>query len=180
MNQSYYPTLYQLNTRVWLTAISKETGKPATLDDIPDAALDQIAEMGFDWVWFLSVWATGQLGQQVSRENAEWRKDFEKTLPDLQEQDIRGSGFAIAAYHVHPAIGGNDALERLRERLQKRDLKLMLDFVPNHMGPDHPWVYNHPEYFIAGTENDLKQQPRNFKRLKSAPGDCILAYGRDP
>lgn len=180
MNQSYYPTLYQLNTRVWLTAISKETGKPATLDDIPDAALDQMAEMGFDWVWFLSVWATGQLGQQVSRENAEWRKDFEETLPDLQEQDIGGSGFAIAAYHVHPAIGGNDALERLRERLQKRGLKLMLDFVPNHMGPDHPWVYNHPEYFIAGSENDLIQQPRNFKRLKSAHGDCILAYGRDP
>ena len=40
---------------------------PATLDDIPDADLDRLAALGFDWVWFLSVWQTGPAGQQVSR-----------------------------------------------------------------------------------------------------------------
>ena len=28
----------------------------------------------------------------------------------------------------------------------------MLDFVPNHTGLDHPWVEDHPEYYVAGTE----------------------------
>ena len=70
-----------------------------------------MAEMGFDWIWFLSVWTTGKLGQQVSRENPEWRKDFEATLPDLQEEDIAGSGFAIADYKVHPDLGGDKALK---------------------------------------------------------------------
>lgn len=57
--------------------------------------------MGFDWVWLLSVWRTGPAGQHVSRTNAEWRKEFEATLPDLREEDIAGSGFAItAARHV--------------------------------------------------------------------------------
>ena len=81
--------------------------------------------------------------------------DFERTLPDLKEEDIAGSGFAIADYKVHPDLGGDAALKRLRDRLKKRGLKLMLDFVPNHMGPDHPWVEDHPEYFVSGTENDL-------------------------
>jgi hypothetical protein len=27
------------------------------LDDIADAQLDRLAEMGFDWIWFPSVWA---------------------------------------------------------------------------------------------------------------------------
>ena len=96
--------------------------------------------MGFDWVWFLSVWRTGKAGRKVSRENREWRQEFEETLPDLRESDIAGSGFAITGYDVPPAIGGDAALARLRERLAKRGLKLMLDFVPNHAALDHPWV----------------------------------------
>ena len=47
-----YPSLYQLNTRVWLTELSRTLGRAATLDDIADADLDRMAEMGFDWVWF--------------------------------------------------------------------------------------------------------------------------------
>jgi glycosidase len=155
-------------------------GKKATLDDIPDSELDLLAEKGFDWIWFLSVWTTGDQGRKISRENPEWRRDFEKTLPDLKEDDIAGSGFAIADYKVHPDLGGEEALQRLRDRLKTRGLKLMLDFVPNHMGPDHHWVEEHPEYFVSGTETDLQKNPKNYTIVKRSQGDMILAYGRDP
>ena len=56
----------------------------------------------------------------------------------------------------------------------------MLDFVPNHMAPDHPWVESHPEYFVAGTEDLLAREPQNYVRVKRKKGDLILAYGRDP
>jgi hypothetical protein len=85
MRNPRYPSLYQINTRVWLTGLSRKLNRPAVLDDIPDADLDRIAEMGFDWVWLLSVWQTGLDAQKISRANAEWRKDFEATLPDLRE-----------------------------------------------------------------------------------------------
>src|SRR5277367_5902748 len=78
-----YPSLYQINTRVWLTELSRKLGWPATLDDIPDAELDRLAKRGLDWVWFLSVWQTGQAGQRISRSNPEWRREFQETLPDL-------------------------------------------------------------------------------------------------
>src|SRR5882724_4950469 len=80
----HYPSLYQINTRVWLTELS-QTLRAATLDDIPDAELDRLAEKGFDWVWFLSIWQTGSAAQKVSRENHEWRREFRDTLPDLRE-----------------------------------------------------------------------------------------------
>src|SRR5436305_4799235 len=83
-----YPSLYQINTRVWLTELSCSLGRHATLDDIPDAELDRFAQMGFDWLWFLSVWQTGVTAQQVSRSNPGWRKEFQETLPDLCEEDI--------------------------------------------------------------------------------------------
>jgi len=177
---SPYPSLFQINTRVWLTDLSRSLGRPATLDDIPDRELDRLAHLGFDWIWMLSVWQTGPVAQRVSRSNPEWRREFEETLPDLREEDIAGSGFAITGYTTHQSLGGDAALARLRDRLRKRGLKLMLDFVPNHTGPDHPWAEEHPEYYVPGSEHDLAQAPQNYTRVKRKQGDLILAYGRDP
>lgn len=180
MHHHRYPSLYQVNTRVWLTALSQQLKRRVTLDDIPDASLDEFAAKGFDWIWFLSVWTTGEAGKKISRNNPVWIHEFEKTLSDLKEEDIGGSGFAITDYCVHPDLGGEEALQRLRERLRSRGLKLMLDFVPNHMGPDHPWVSEHPEYFIEGTEQDIENGPLKYTRVKGNERDLILAYGRDP
>jgi glycosidase len=180
MNSARYPLLFQINTRVWLTELSRPLGRHATLDDIPDAELDALARKGFDWVWFLSVWQTGPEAQRVSRSNPEWRHEFQETLPDLREEDIAGSGFAITGYTVHADLGGDSALARLRERLKKRGLKLMLDFVPNHMGLGHPWVENHPEHFIKGSELDFARAPHNYTWVKRKAGDLLLAHGRDP
>jgi hypothetical protein len=175
-----YPSLFQINTRVWLTELARLSGRPATLDDVPDSELDRLAALGFDWIWLLSVWQTGPEAREVSRTNPEWRREFQETLPDLREEDIPGSGFAITGYTVHASLGGAAALARLRERLKKRGLKLMLDFVPNHMGLGHPWVQDHPEHFIRGTELDLARAPKNYIWVKRKAGDLLLAHGRDP
>src|SRR5262245_56165814 len=151
-----YPALYQINTRVWLTELSQTLGRHATLDDIPDDELDRLAARGFDWIWLLSVWRTGAVAQQISRRNPGWRHEFQETLLDLREEDIAGSGFAITGYTVHPGLGGDAALARVRQRLRDRGLRLMLDFVPNHTAPDHPWVEDHPDYYVAGTEHQTQ------------------------
>src|SRR4026209_1456043 len=115
-----YPSLYQINTRVWLNELSQRLNRKANLDDIPDAELDRFAEMGFDWIWFLSVWQTGAAAQRGSRSNPAWGREIYETLPDLREKDVPGSGFAITGYTVHVDLGGDAALGRLRDRLRKR------------------------------------------------------------
>lgn len=180
MSSPRYPLLYQVNTRVWLAQLSKQLGRLATLDDIPNAELDSFAQAGFDWIWLLSVWQTGPQARDVSRAHPGWRREFEQTLPDLTEEDIPGSGFAITDYRVHKQLGGDASLARLRKRLAQRGLKLMLDFVPNHMGLGHRWVDEHPEYFVAGTEADHARAPQNYIRVASKKGKLLLAHGRDP
>jgi hypothetical protein len=175
-----FPSLYQINTRVWLTELSGKFGHRATLDDIPDSELDKLADSGFDWIWFLSVWQTGTAGQRVSRQGAEWRKEFQETLPDLKEEDIAGSGFAITSYKVHEQLGGDAALSRLRKRLGERGLKLMLDFVPNHTALDHEWVCDHPDFYIRASEQDLAREPMNYTRISCREEEVFLAHGRDP
>jgi Alpha amylase, catalytic domain len=170
------PLLYQLNTRVLLGERAHALGRPATLDDVPDALLDEVAGMGFAWIWFLGVWTTGPAARAVSRARRDWREAFARDLPDLTDDDITGSPFAIQAYDVAPEYGGEPALARLRERLARRQLRLLLDFVPNHVSPDHPWVEAHPEWFIEGSDDDLAREPANWVRLAAR----VLAHGRDP
>jgi glycosidase len=175
-----YPALFQINTRVRLGELAAALGRPATLDDIPDADLDALAADGFDLVWFLGVWQTGEAGRRVSREHPGLREEYQRVLPDFREDDVCGSCFAIQDYRVHEEFGGDKALARLRKRLKSHGLRLILDFVPNHMAPDHPWVAAHPEWFVHGTEELLASEPQNYGRALTGGGSRILAYGRDP
>lgn len=171
-------TLFQINTRVWL----RERGgsATATLDDIPDSALDEIAAFPVDWVWFMGVWQTGRIGREISRANPSFRAEYDRLLPGWTDEDVGGSPFAIQRYQVDRSLGGDSALARLRERLRQRGLRLMLDFVPNHTAVDHPWVYHNPEHYIAGSDASLARDPSNYRRVDTRLGPRVLAHGRDP
>ena len=170
-------TLYQINTRALLTELAIRNSSPATLDDVPDDLLDLWRAYGFQWIWLLGVWQTGSAAQTVSRSNPAWRADYMSSLNDLRDEDIEGSCFAIVSYQVHEKLGGDAALQRFRKRLRDRDMRLMLDFVPNHTALDHPWIATHPECFQRGSEEKLRTEPLNY--FAAYTGE-ILAHGKDP
>src|SRR5262245_3068553 len=138
--------------------------------------LDRIARDGFDWVWLLGVWQTGEAGPRISREQPEWLHEYRELINEVRDEDVAGSPFAVRDYVVNADFGGPDALARLRARLATRGVRVMLDFVPNHTAPDHPWVDTHPEYYIHGSDDDLAREPQNYRRI----GDQVIALGRDP
>lgn len=174
------PALYQVSARILLSELGERLGRPATFDDVEDEAIDLIAGRGFDFVWLMGVWQTGPMGRQVSATQPEWQASFREQLPDFRESDVCGSPFAIQAYTVHADFGGPKSLARLRERMRARGLKLILDYVPNHTALDHAWVVAHPEYYLAGNDDDLRNEPHNFVRMPAALGGRVMAYGRDP
>src|SRR5581483_7991383 len=51
---------------------------------------------------------------------------------------------ATDMYRVDPHWGSMSDLQALAEALHKRGMKLVLDTVPNHVGPLHPWVQDEP------------------------------------
>lgn len=175
-----YPTLFQINARVWLQRLSCDAGRQVSLANIDETILDGFVANGFNWLYLLSVWQTGAAGRTVSCNKPDWREEFQALLPDLIEEDICGSGFAITAYTVSEALGGETALASFREELARRNIKLMLDFVPNHTAPDHPWVKTRPDFYVQGDEAAMAASPQNFMRVETDLGPRILAYGRDP
>jgi hypothetical protein len=175
-----HPLLYQLNTRIYLRERSIALGHAASFSDIPDALLDHLKTLGYEWLYLLGIWQTGSAATKLSQADPNVRAGCQASLPDFKDDDIIGSPFAIQSYAPNRDFGGDPALAELRERIHQRGLKLMLDFVPNHMAPDHEWVSTHPEYLIAGTEEDRAREPQNWGRFDTPSGPQIFAYGRDP
>jgi hypothetical protein len=53
---------------------------------------------------------------------------------------------------------------------------LLVDFVPNHVAIDHPWIDERPELFVRGAPDDLAREPHAFFDTAHGP----VANGRDP
>jgi Alpha amylase, catalytic domain len=175
-----YPSLYQINTRIWLNEISARLRRPIDLANVPEAELDALAARGFHWIWLLGVWQTGEAGRQVSQTQAGWQEEYRHVLPDFRQEDVAGSPFAIQEYVVHRQLGGPEALAKLRQKLKSRGIRLLLDFVPNHTAIDCPWVFSHPEFYISGSDEDFAREPQNYLRVRTIWGLRVLACGRDP
>lgn len=170
--------VYQINTQVWLNSLSRTYGKEIKLNTVPDEVLDEIASYQVDSVWLMGIWYRGP----ATRASAlNYIHEYQVALPDITEDDIIGSAYAICDYKVDPDLGGRRALATLRKKLRKRGMKLILDFVPNHVSTDHAWISERPDYFITGNADLLDRDPGNFFEATTSSGEeIVVAHGRDP
>lgn len=171
-----YPLIYEINTWVWLGELSRKYGTPVDLSTVPKPEWDAIASCGFDAVWFMGVWERSPAGIEISMRNKGLLEDFTRALPDFSPEDNVGSPYCVRRYTVDPHLGGTTGLATARRKLGERGMRLILDFVPNHVAPDHPWAGEHPEYFVRGSADDVKSDPASFVES----GGTVFARGRDP
>ena len=137
---------------------------------------DAAVPAGVDAVWLMGVWARSPAGMALANANAELQASFAEALPDLRHADVIGSPYCVRRYVADAGFGGPDALAVARAALAARGARLILDYVPNHVAPDHPWVTSRPELFVRGDADDIKADPGGWM---TAAGQ-VLAHGRDP
>jgi hypothetical protein len=171
-----YPTIYEINTWVWLSELGKRAGTAVDLATVPATEWDALAAYGFDAVWLMGVWERSPAGTVIANQNQELLADFRRVLPDFRLEDNVGSPYCVRAYRVDPHLGGDAGLAAARRELAKRGLRLLLDLVPNHVAPDHAWAREHPEYFVQGRADDARRDPASFAQV----GGVSIARGRDP
>ena len=171
-----HPVIYEINTWPWLEELSRKHDRSVTLSTVPEEEWGRLSSPGFDAVWLMGVWQRSPAGVRVALGNEVLMADFRRALPDVRDEDVVGSPYCIRGYVVDDHLGGNEGLAVARKELGKRGLRLILDFVPNHVAPDHPWVLEHPDYFIRGDAGDLGREPAAFLEA----GGNIFACGRDP
>jgi glycosidase len=124
--------------------------------------LNDIADLGFTAVWLMGIWAISKGAKAISR---------------IVAHDFEGSPYAIPTYKVNPELGGKKAFTSFVERAHAANLKVIVDFVSNHMAIDSPWINKDPELFIGSNTRARKQQTGEYFLHKSGE---VIAFGRDP
>ena len=171
-----HPVIYEINTWVWLAELGRKHGRHVDLGTVPPEEWDAIASLGFDAVWFMGVWERSPAGIEISMRNLGLLEDFRRALPDFSPVDNVGSPYCVRRYVVDGHLGGTEGLAAARRSLSSRRMRLLLDFVPNHVAPDHPWVGQHPDHFIRGSAEDARKDEKSFTEVAGT----VFALGRDP
>jgi hypothetical protein len=171
-----FPLVYEIDTWPWLHQLSTAEGGSIDLASVPERYWDDIASAGFDVVWLMGVWERSPFGIALALANPDLLASFEAALPGYRPEDVVGSPYCIRDYVVDQHLGGPAGLAAARRALARRGVGLLLDFVPNHVAPDHPWTAQHPECFVQGTADDLRNDPASFVEVSGR----VLANGRDP
>jgi glycosidase len=175
-----HPHLYEINTWTWLEQLSARLHKRVTLEEVPEAEWDALEELGFDIVWLMGVWRRSPESRRVMLTDTRNFANYFRALPDWRVADIVGSPYAVTAYEPDPRVGNWNALDGVREKLRERGMRLFLDFVGNHTAPDHPWVTEHPEYYVELPREECANNPNSFFPVDTQDRGRFIALGRDP
>ena len=170
------PVILEINTWVWLNERARTSGRATQLGNLTDEDWDSVLLPGMDAVWLMGVWARSPAGSVIARTETGVRRELEDALPDLTDEDVVGSPYSVRAYTVDPRLGGNEGLAAARAQLAARGIRLLVDFVPNHVARDHAWVSARPEYLIQASADQLAREPTHYIPV----GGNIVALGRDP
>lgn len=144
--------IFEINTRVHCQSF----------DDITEAELTALAQLGFDTVWPMGVWEISNGARRISK---------------IVSDDWEGSPYAVPRYKFNKLLGGKDAFATFARRAHKAGLAIIVDFVSNHMAIDSPWIDEQADLFINSFPRARKQQTGEFFLH---PSGEIIAFGRDP
>lgn len=170
-----HPLLYEINTRCWLRELSDESGAHITLTNVPESEFQHWSELGFTHIWLMGVWTTGPRSREPALREPGLLRAYSETLPGWRPEDVGTSPYAIADYKVPLELGGEAGLKKFRAELHQRGLKLILDFVGNHLGLDHRWVSERPGLFVQSPISREGTFPQ-----PTIAGLRHLAHGKDP
>jgi len=88
--------------------------------------LDRIQQVGANVVWLMPIYPIGKMNRKGSF----------------------GSPYSVADYRgINPDFGSEADFRALVRAVHTRDMKLILDFVPNHTAFDHVWVAKFPDRY---------------------------------
>jgi len=175
-----HPQIYEINTRPWLRSLSERLGRPLSLGAVPGEVWESLRDLGMDFVWLMGVWRPSEQSSRIALEHPDLAPVYPTVLPDFLPEDVSGSPYAVPDYSLNPLLGDENDLVEVRRNLHKAGLGLILDFVPNHTAPDHPWVRSHPRRYVQSTPPAPFGPGESFSVVCEDGETRAIAHGRDP
>ncbi len=88
--------------------------------------LPRVQKMGVQTIWFMPIQPNSKFGRKGSL----------------------GSYYAVASYtDINPEFGTLADFNATVDQAHALGMKVLIDYVPNHSGADHPWLTTHPDFY---------------------------------
>jgi len=130
-NLGFYPTwlknavIYEVNLRQY----TPEGTIAAFEKEIP-----RLVDMGIDVLWFMPI----------------------HPISKVKRKGELGSPYSVADYRaVNPEFGTLRDFRRMVKKAHDNNMKVIIDWVPNHTGWDHKWIKLHPQYYTKGKDGKI-------------------------
>lgn len=121
---SYSTNIYEVNVRQYTT----EGTFAAFSKHLP-----RLRDMGVQTLWFMPITPISVKGRLGSL----------------------GSYYAIRNYtEINPEFGTMEDFKSLVNEAHEMGFKIIIDFVADHTGNDHPWLTEHPEFYVEDENKD--------------------------
>ncbi|HET7118167.1 MAG TPA: alpha-amylase family glycosyl hydrolase [Hanamia sp.] len=122
---SYSTNIYEVNVRQY----SPEGTFAAFAKSLP-----RLKDMGVDVLWFMPITPISEKGRLGSL----------------------GSYYAIKNYtEINPEFGTMEDFKNLVNQAHELGFKVIIDYVADHTGNDHPWLMEHPEFYVKDENNEI-------------------------
>ncbi|MDY6914721.1 MAG: alpha-amylase family glycosyl hydrolase [Candidatus Cloacimonadota bacterium] len=157
-DSNWMPKLVMIakNSYVWLDQLSKKYKKNITkLNQIPETELELLSKYGFTGIWLIGIWERSPASKKI------------KHL--VGNEDAIASAYSLYDYTIATDLGGETALDELIHKAWKYGIRLGCDMVPNHVGIDSKWIYQHPDWFIQTDRSPFPNYTFSKLNLSSHP-----------
>jgi len=113
--------------------------------------LDRISEMGVDILWLMPIYPISKIKRKAKGDL------LVSDIKDLEERKkYFGSPYAVADYKaVNPDYGTTADFKNLVKEAHNRNMKIILDYVPNHTGWDNQWIVDHPDWYTQDEDGNI-------------------------
>ncbi|MDQ7816710.1 MAG: alpha-amylase family glycosyl hydrolase [Melioribacteraceae bacterium] len=172
---SYNPSIYEINTRVFL----KRFGNDAKVSEVPEEIWRRLADKKFDFIWLMGVWKISSSSVEKYCFEEYLIKNYSRALKNWQKEDIIGSPFAIDVYEINESLGSVDDLINLKAKLNRKGIGLILDFVPNHFNAETSLLKINPGIFLSVDKESFLRDPHTYYQ-PDKEREKYFAHGRDP
>jgi len=90
-------------------------------------SLQRLKDMGVQTLWFMPI----------------------NPISQVDRKGALGSYYAVSGYtSINPEFGNMDDWKALVKKCHDMGFKVIIDWVPNHSGADHPWLKTHPDFYV--------------------------------
>ncbi|MDX1470040.1 MAG: alpha-amylase family glycosyl hydrolase [Flavobacteriaceae bacterium] len=134
--------IYEANIRQY----SPEGTFDAFTEDIP-----QLRDLGVRIIWVMPINPISEIKRKATGDK------FTSEIEDPEERKkYLGSYYSVSDYKaINPEFGTMEDFKELVDTAHENGIYVIIDWVPNHTGWDHPWITDHPDYYTQNEKGEI-------------------------